>query len=369
MKTCLAVARLRSIPLCRVEEKPMNHNNPAQSHNRNMAGILGAAVLVLASICSPVMAQELNAAKERISGNAIRADHATYENLQGRIKALNDGGIRVDDYHLSKAQCWLDTSFHEYTRNDRGGYPQAALDESARIIRALEGKQDPGNETSLVNDAQRLREDLWVKFTSLKTHAGFSCAAQAVACGEVELVHAGNEIHDGGWRHAKPYIQIAEDHLKKAEERAAACLPPPAPPAPVAPAPTVERFDISADALFRFDRGDLAGLLPAGKTRLDELAANLAGTYVKIDSIRLVGHTDRLGEVEYNQRLSEQRVQTVKQYLQGQGVSAPTEAIGVGESQPSGKTGHCRGERATAALTTCLQPDRRVSVEVTGSKR
>lgn len=350
----------------------MNSNTQAQSHNHTLAGVFGAAVLALAFIASPLMAQELNAAKDRISGSAIRADHATYEQLQGRIKALNDSGIRVDDYHLSKAQCWLDTSFHEYTRNDRGGYPQAALSESARIVVALEGKQNPGNETPLVNNAQRLREDLWAKFNGLKTHAGFSCAAQATACGEVELVHAGNEIHDGGWRHAKPYIQIAEDWLKKAEERAAACLPPPAPSAPPAapvPAPTSERFDIAADALFRFNQGTLAGLLPQGKVRLDELAARLGSAYVSVNSIRLIGHTDRLGGVEYNQRLSEQRAQTVKQYLQSRGVSAPIEAFGVGESQPGGQTGHCQGERATPALTACLQPDRRVSVEVTGSKR
>lgn len=346
----------------------MNHNNQAHQHNRITAGVLSAAVLTLAFITSPLMAQELNAAKDRISSNAIRADHETYEQMQGRIKALNDGGIRVDNYHLSKAQCWLDTSFHEYTRNDRGGYPQAALGEAARIVGALEGKQDPGNETPLVNNAERLREDLWAKFSGLKTHPGFACAAQAVACGEVELVHAGNEIHDGGWRHAKPYIQIAEDHLKKAEERAATCLPPPAPPAPPAP-PSIERFDISADALFRFNRGDLAGLLPAGKARLDELAARLTTAYVKVDMIRLVGHTDRLGSEAYNQKLSEQRAETVKQYLQSRGVGAQIDARGVGESQPSGETAQCKGERATPALTLCLLPDRRVSVEVTGSKR
>jgi len=27
---------------------------------------------------------------------------------------------------LAKAQCWLDVSFHEYTRNDRGGVPPAS---------------------------------------------------------------------------------------------------------------------------------------------------------------------------------------------------------------------------------------------------
>lgn len=346
----------------------MNHTN------RTMQTVGSSLTFTLFSllIAGSATAQELRPQEARITNSAIRADHDTYTQTQGRIKALNDKGIRVDNYHLAKAQCWLDTSFHEYTRNDRGGYPQAALDESVKLIEALEAGQTPGNETPLVNNAERLREDLWAKFNGLKSHAGFSCVAQAVACGEVELVHAGNEIHDGGWRHAKPYIQIAEDLLARAEAGAAACpaARPPAPPAPVVtPAPTTERFDIAADALFRFNRGDLAGMLPAGKTRLDELAAQLASVYMRVDSIKLVGHTDRLGSVEYNQRLSEQRAQTVRQYLQGQGVAAPIDASGVGESQPTGQTGQCKGERANAALTQCLQPDRRVSVEVVGVKR
>ncbi len=348
----------------------MNHNHNATMFSNLLLGVASTAALAFGIFGGSVAAQELQPQNERITDRAIHADHETYRETQGRIKALNDSGVRVDDYHLSKAQCWLDTSFHEYTRNDRGGYPQAALDESVRIISALENRQNPGMETPLVNDAQRLREDLWAKFEGLKSHQGFSCAAQAVACGEVELVHSGNEIHDGGWRHAKPYIQIAEDYLARAEQRAAECVKPapPAPPPP-RPQPTLERFDISADALFRFDRGDLAGLLPAGKTRLDELAARLGDAYVTVDSIRLVGHTDRLGSESYNQNLSMQRAMTVRQYLQSRGVTAPIEASGAGETQPTGNTAQCKGERATPALTACLQPDRRVSVEVVGSKR
>lgn len=317
------------------------------------------------------MAQEdpdLNAAPDRISEAVIHADHETYKTTQGRIKALNDKGIEVDNYHLSKAQCWLDTSFHEYTRNDRGGYPQAALSESAKLIGALEAGTNPGWETPLVNGAEKLRPDLWARYDALKQHEGFQCAAQATACAEVELVHAGNEIHDGGWRHAKPYIQIAEDLLSKAEESAKACIQPPAPPPPPA-APETERFDLAADALFKFDRGDLAGLLPEGKASLDALVARLGSEYLQIDTLRLVGHTDRLGSDAYNQRLSEQRAATIKQYLQAKGLATLIEASGAGESQPSGKTAACTGTRATTELKACLQPDRRVGVEIIGLRR
>ena len=329
-----------------------------------LAGVLGTVALAAGVLGGSAVAQQLQPQQDRVSGPAIHADHETYTATQARIKALNDGGIRVDNYHLSKAQCWLDTSFQEYTRNDRGGYPQAALDEAVRLIAALENRQDPGWETPLVNGAQKLRDDLWAKYDSLKKMEGFACAAQATACAEVELVHAGNEIHDGGWRHAKPYIQIAEDLTAKAELREAQCREPE--PMPV---PTVERFDLSADALFRFDRGDEAGLLPDGKASLDDLAKRLDQVYAQVERIRLVGHTDRLGSEAYNQALSERRAWTVKQYLQARGITAPIQTEGRGEHESTGQTAACRGERATRALTRCLQPDRRVSVEVVGVKR
>ena len=71
---------------------------------------------------------------QRISDEAISADQAAYEGLQARIKALNDRGRLVRDHHLSKAQCWLDVSFQEYTRNDRSAFPQGALAESEKLI-------------------------------------------------------------------------------------------------------------------------------------------------------------------------------------------------------------------------------------------
>lgn len=324
-----------------------------------------SSVVLITLLAGQVLAQNtgdaLRPQQQRISHEAIHADHNAFVKAQGRIKTLNDQGIEVDSYHLSKAQCWLDTSFHEYTRNDRGGYPRAALAESLKIVGALEAGKDPGWETPLVNQAEKLRPDLWARYDALRQSAGFHCAAQATACGEVELVHAGNEIHDGGWRHAKPYIQIAEDLISQAEQMAAEC-------GQAKPVATTEAFDIAADALFAFDRSDIAGMKPEGKSRLDELAARLRDIYTSVDHITLVGHADRLGNAAHNQELSERRAWTVKAYLQDQGVTGPIQASGMGESQASGMTAHCVGERATPALMQCLQPDRRVAVQIVGIK-
>ena len=134
---------------------------------------------------------------------------------------------------------------------------------------------------------------------------------------------------------------------------------------PVVAEPQVERINLSADALLRFNQSDAADMLPEGKATLDRLAENLVSRQAHIDSIALTGHTDRLGSEQYNYTLGLQRAQTVKNYLQGKGVQAPISVASAGESQPV--TTACTGTRATAALKACLQPDRRVTVDISGT--
>ena len=134
---------------------------------------------------------------------------------------------------------------------------------------------------------------------------------------------------------------------------------------PVVAEPQVERINLSADALFRFNQSDAADMLPEGKATLDRLAENLVSCQAHIDGIALTGHTDRLGSEQYNYNLGLRRAQTVKDYLQGKGVQAPISVASAGESQPVTTT--CTGTRATAALKACLQPDRRVTVDISGT--
>lgn len=132
-----------------------------------------------------------------------------------------------------------------------------------------------------------------------------------------------------------------------------------------APQPQVERINLAADALFRFNRSAAADMLPEGHATLDRLAHDLISRQARIDSIALIGHTDRLGSEAYNHRLGLERAQTVKAYLQSQGVQDPISVSSAGESQPV--SSGCEGNRATAELKACLQPDRRVTVEITGT--
>ena len=304
---------------------------------------------------------------------AMRLNAGTYETQQAALKALNDSGhFPVRSYALAKAQCWLDVSFHEYTRNDRSAFPRAAWLESRKISEELNatGTSPSSLATPLINDATRLRPDLWDSLARTKAATGAACAEALAACAEVELVHAGNEYHQIGWRHAKPYLQIAEDHVSEAAAAAERCPRPvaevasdPARSTPPSAAVEVEEVSIGAAALFHFDRHGVADLLPEGRRRLDSLAGRIEDHYASVSSIRLVGHADRLGNASYNEKLSLDRARTVQAYLQSKGVNVPYETRAAGSSE---STTNCPATGSRAKLRRCLQPDRRVDITITG---
>jgi OOP family OmpA-OmpF porin len=141
--------------------------------------------------------------------------------------------------------------------------------------------------------------------------------------------------------------------------------PPPPPPAP--PAPTSEKVTFAADALFDFDK---AVLRADGKAKLDDLVSKLAG--VSLEVIIAVGYTDRIGSLAYNQKLSVARAQAVKDYLVSKGIE-PNRVYTEGKG-PANPVKQCpdpsaKGEiRNRAQLIQCLQPNRRVEVEVVGTR-
>lgn len=137
-----------------------------------------------------------------------------------------------------------------------------------------------------------------------------------------------------------------------------------APVAPPAPPPR-SRVSFSAESLFHFDQSNVQ---PEGRVALDKFASELAGT--QYETINVEGHTDRLGKPAYNQKLSMERASAVKDHLVSTGHIDPAKisATGKGESMPVTKPEDCKGTRQTPALVTCLQPDRRVEIEVTGTK-
>lgn len=145
----------------------------------------------------------------------------------------------------------------------------------------------------------------------------------------------------------------------------AAVQPPPPPPPPRVPA----KVTFSADSLFDFNQ---ARIKPAGQQELDKFAADVKN--VQFDVINVTGHSDRIGSHAYNIKLSTQRAEAVRDYLvQSAGISAEKiVTTGVNGADPVTKPDDCVGPKAgknpSKALIACLQPDRRVEVEVIGTK-
>ncbi|MDO5103694.1 MAG: OmpA family protein [Lautropia sp.] len=308
---------------------------------------------------------------EKIEEAQVARDQGIYRETQARIAALNaKQGIRLNNYALAKAQCWLDVSFHEYSRNDRGGFPRAALQQAQGILDVLEqGSMPDVSETPLVNGAKRLRQDLWARHAELRQSEHLSCAASRLACAEVELVHAGNEIRQGGWRHASPYIQMAEDLTAEAEQAISQCgmakVQTEAPAVAPVSAVSAARLDVH----FHFDQHQVDDILPDDLVQLRQFAEALKANYSRIDSLNLIGYADRMGNERYNSWLSMQRAMTVRDELQRLGISQVMGLVPMGAvpEKPSACQVLNPGQR-TENLA-CLQPDRRVSIEVVGVKK
>ena len=125
----------------------------------------------------------------------------------------------------------------------------------------------------------------------------------------------------------------------------------------------IHNISLGADGLFAFAGSTFNDLQPVGREKLNRLAQQIRDGY-NLKSIVITGHTDRIGSNAANMVLSQNRANTVKQYLAAQGI--PGNLIttqGVGSSQPIVT---CSGS-ATQAVIACLQHNRRVEVAIEGS--
>lgn len=128
--------------------------------------------------------------------------------------------------------------------------------------------------------------------------------------------------------------------------------------------PASEQINISADALFEFDKATAQTMLPQGKRELDKLAQKLR-QYQQVGDSRVIitGHTDRKGDATYNRNLSNERAQSVANYLVNQGINPSSiSTTGAGETQPITQ---CSTALPRQQEVDCLQPNRRVTIDVT----
>lgn len=182
----------------------------------------------------------------------------------------------------------------------------------------------------------------------------------------------------GYWTPAQAIAECDPDLVKKAAPAPVAPAPvappaasapatapaPVAPPAPPArpPAPAVQKITLASKALFDFDK---AVLKPEGQAVLDREIVSRIKEVQKLELVLVTGHTDRLGSQAYNQKLSERRAAAVAAYLGSKGVAKDKiETLGMGKTQPV--PGVKCEQKNRKELIACLQPHRRVEVEVKG---
>ena len=162
----------------------------------------------------------------------------------------------------------------------------------------------------------------------------------------------------GFWSPALAIAECDPDLVPKAAPKPAAPAPK---PKPAAISPASAKVTMSADALFDFNKSVVK---PDAKSKLDGLVGKVKG--VNLEVVIAIGHADRIGSNAYNNKLSLRRADSVKAYLVSKGIAANriyTE--GKGEKQP---VKDCPAMKDRKKLIACLQPNRRVEVEVVGTR-
>ena len=146
---------------------------------------------------------------------------------------------------------------------------------------------------------------------------------------------------------------------------APASTPAATPPVVMAAAPLAVYEKVVFDANILFD-SDQAVLRPSGQAKLDQFVDKIHG--LDTQSIVAVGYADRMGTDVSNQTLSRARVDTVRTYLVTKGVAWDrVQTTARGESRPTTYAGECK-DANNAKNVACMQPDRHVFIEVSGTR-
>jgi OOP family OmpA-OmpF porin len=212
--------------------------------------------------------------------------------------------------------------------------------------------------------------------------AAFACGASGVASAQSSAGYWTQPATGAAWKNAAgqcwragywtPAMATAEcdpDLVPKPAPKPVVAPPPPPPvappPKPVAK-PPVKPKPVMLRSMVTF-ASNSAKLDELGKFRLDQDIVAKLGAVGTISYVNVNGHTDRLGSPQYNQKLSERRAEAVKAYLVSKGMDASKiEVYGYGKTLP---VKSCPDTRDRRVLLVCLEPNRRVEVELQGTPK
>ncbi|CAB3657471.1 Outer membrane protein A [Paraburkholderia sediminicola] len=313
-----------------------------------------------------VLKTGVGASQDDAAGAANQQWVETYASIVSGRTALVSLQQRLDQlpgdknsYFHAKAQCWIDAG---QQTDDHWGFVEEAIGQAAMITMGLEN----GTPLSAANPALRtmstVRPDLWKIVNAIKADSAVARCPEAqkpLACAEVELMQAGHDAWARNFSSAEKRLPKIQESLRKSAETALQCSTVTPEPAVVAPAASVpQKITLRADSLFRFNGGDEASILPAGKSQLDAVATGLKQAR-NISELNIAGYTDLLGSGVHNRNLSLRRAQTVKQYLRARGVTLPITVQGRGDAD---QLVSCKPTKRDE-LVRCLAPNRRVEIE------
>lgn len=191
--------------------------------------------------------------------------------------------------------------------------------------------------------------------------------------GIVRAIGAGVCVRTSQWTPALAVAECDPDLVKKpapkptpAPKPAAKPAPKPeAKPAPPAKKPKPQFINVERKIELQGMPFDKAEMTPDNVAEVDKFLAGLKP--VTLGAVIVTGHTDRIGSLKYNQRLSERRAVVVKDYLVSKGID-PKLIFWEGKAfkQPIPVTKFCSNKMKRKQLIECLAPNRRVTVEAVG---
>lgn len=239
-------------------------------------------------------------------------------------------------------------NFFSSSRNGLTPYIVAGL--SQLTLDPAVARTEETNNVSIGFGVSRYLSD----FLELKTDIRLTNALDDAAAGDNVLdlgLRAALNYHFGRVSEAMPAPMVSVPSITVAPAQPAQR----APAAPVAAAPLARTITVELEVLFEFNSATVAG---AG----DEMAQMAAALKIQPDlNLTLEGHTDSVGDADYNQSLSQRRVDAVKQALV-QSYGAPENritAIGYGETRPiadnTTAAGRAENRRVVGVITFTAQ--------------
>ncbi len=256
----------------------------------------------------------------------------------------------ANDTGAEAVSVYIDGAYH--TSLNKSGYAEACLKPGTTDIglRRVEGATDVRNP---INVARVTLQNGQQQFLRVSDQPGVQLLPQAISPTQAagELTQTRQQIHTVS---RATSVVPCEDAPAVAVAPIAVPLPP-------------QVISLASDALFPFGKSGLNDMLQGGRTALDAVINRVKTEYSSVDSIKVIGHSDPIGRPVTKQIISSQRAQTVRDYISSNGLQS-ARIVSEGRADSELAISGC-GNQPTAPTIQCNEPNRRVAIEITGTRR